>query len=130
MWFGEVQKSELLFYRNHQLFLNKFYAPFCLYSNQQSRILSVFKIMKWWQNRKKINIYRLQCFKFATILKIMILWTKPSSKECVMKFFKVPSTTKCRIDKSIKLNYFYIELFWELKNKLVLIIGLFSSALK
>ena len=57
MWFGEVQKFELLFYRNHQLFLNKCYAPFSLYGNQQSRILSVFKIMKWWQNRKKINTY-------------------------------------------------------------------------
>ena len=32
--------------------------------------------------------------------------TKPSSKECIMKLFEVYSTTKSRMHKSIKLNYF------------------------
>ena len=32
--------------------------------------------------------------------------TKPSSKEYLMKLFKVHSTTKCGMHKSIKLNYF------------------------
>ena len=31
---------------------------------------------------------------------------KPSSKECIMKLFEVYSTTKSRMHKSIKLNYF------------------------
>ena len=32
--------------------------------------------------------------------------TKPSSKECIMKLFEAHSTTKFRMHKSIKLNYF------------------------
>ena len=39
-------------------------------------------------------------------MKIAKSQTKPSSKECVMKFFKVHSTAKCRIHKPVRLNYF------------------------
>ena len=64
--------------------------------------------MKWWQNRKEINTYRLQHFEFTAILKIAIFWTKSCSKVCVMKFFEAASTAKCGIHKSTRTNYLII----------------------
>ena len=58
--------------------------------------------------KSEINTYRFHHSEFAAILKIAKSQTKPSFKECAMKFFEVHSTTKYGIHKSISLNYFYI----------------------
>ena len=79
---------------------------------------------------KEINTYSSQHSELAFILKIMRSPTKPSSKEHIMKFFKVCSTAKCGMHKSIKFNYFEHGTVLRVVNKLVLIKDLVSSSLK